>query len=89
MPLSVVSTRAISDACDAIRSARRRSSFPRDTGVVRDQSTNASRAARTASSTSDASARGTVAHGCPRNGLTLSNRFPERASTHSPPINIR
>jgi hypothetical protein len=89
LPLSVVSTRAIAEARSAIRSASRRRSFPRTTGVVRDHCSNADRAARTAASTSDASARGTVAHGCPRNGLTLSKRAPEPASTHAPPINIR
>ena len=59
------------------------------TAVVRDQDSNAPRAARTAASTSSAPARGIVAHGCAVNGLTLSKVAPERASTHSPPMSIR
>ena len=63
-------------------------SRPRLTGVVLLQDSNASRAARTAASTSSAPARGIVAHGCAVYGLMLSKVAPERASTHSPPMSI-
>ena len=85
----MLSTTAIREAFEAISSASRRISRARSVPVVRPQSSNAARAARTAASTSSGPARGTVAHGRPVNGSTVSNVSPERAGTHSPPISIR
>src|SRR5690348_16847510 len=64
--------------------ANRRRSAPRSAGPIRDHgpSSNAYRAARTASSTSAASPSDTAARTFPVAGLTVSNVLPDLAGTH-------
>src|SRR5579862_4610275 len=85
MPLSRLSSHAISSACCSSRSASRFRYRPRsDAGVLRHgPDSRARRAAETALSTSAASASAICASSSPVAGLTVEKVFPEVLANHS------
>ena len=89
LPLSIVSSRASSSARASSASATAKRSLPRLRASIplHFPSSKARRAAATARSTSAASPSATCVSTSPVAGFTVSNVFPDAASTHSPPMN--
>ena len=88
-PVSAVISPAISSARSSSSEAAALSSDRRPPGAPADQAGNAAAAASTARRTSSRPAAATDDDGSPSTGPELSQRRPDPASTHSPPINSR
>ena len=86
LPMSSVTSRAISSCRSQSASRSAITARARFCGGVARQAGNASCAARTAASTSDAALRGTRATTSPVAGLMSSSSSTPPASTHSPPM---